>query len=66
MSSTAHIFAPIKYYQLLDAARNGRADDVIALVAEGANIEFKDRVRCLVFDFDEIIACFGHAYHVGG
>ena len=31
--------------QLVEAARNGRADDVIALLAEGANIECKDWVR---------------------
>ncbi len=29
----------------MEAARNGRADDIIALVAEGANMEYTDRVR---------------------
>jgi hypothetical protein len=30
--------------QLFVAAQNGRADDVIALLAEGANLQFKDLV----------------------
>ena len=31
--------------QLLDAASNGRTDDIIALVAEGADLERTNRVR---------------------
>jgi hypothetical protein len=31
--------------QLVDASRGGRADNVIALLAEGANIEYKHCVR---------------------
>ena len=30
--------------QLVNAAKKGRADDIFALVAEGANTEFKDRL----------------------
>ncbi len=39
--------------QLLEAAEIGRADDVIALLAEGASIECKNLVRStsLVFSF---------------
>ncbi len=45
----ALMFASIECDQLLGAAKDGRADDVIALLAEGANIECKDRVRSLCF-----------------
>ena len=41
-------FDSILYHQLLDAAGNGRADVVIALLAEGADIERKDEVRSLL------------------
>jgi hypothetical protein len=50
------MFAPYDYIQLRVAAQNGHADDIIALVAEGANVECKDWVRSLVFRFDELIA----------
>jgi hypothetical protein len=38
---------------LLEAAEDGRADDIIALLAEGADIEWKDEVR----RFNVLIAC---------
>jgi hypothetical protein len=44
------LFAPSQCYQVLEAAQNGRADDVIALVAEGVNIEFQDQACSLCFD----------------
>lgn len=39
------MFEPIQRDQLVKAAKNGRADDIFALMAEGANIEYKDQVR---------------------
>ncbi len=33
--------------QLLNAARDGHAEEIPDLLGEGANIEFKDRVRDL-------------------
>jgi hypothetical protein len=33
----------------MEAATNGRADDIIELAAEGANIECKDRVQYATF-----------------
>ncbi len=45
-------FAPFQCDQLLNAAQIGRADEVVALVAEGADIEYKDTVRSSV--------CFCH------
>ena len=43
-----HVFV-LKCLQLLKAAEYGRADDVLELMGEGANIEFKDRVRASFF-----------------
>ena len=40
------MFSP--FDQLLIAAAIGRANDIVELVAEGVNIEFKDQVRSLV------------------
>ena len=34
---------------MISAAKNGRADDNTELVAEGANIDYKDRVRRLAW-----------------
>ncbi len=51
------MIAPIQCDQLLSAAEMGRADDIFALMAEGANIEFDDKVSSLVFGFDVLIAC---------
>jgi hypothetical protein len=40
-------FVSIECDQLLKAASKGRADEIVALLAEGANIECKNRVRGL-------------------
>jgi hypothetical protein len=44
------MFALIRCDQLREAVFNGRADDILALLAEGANMEFKYEVHslCLV------------------
>ncbi len=43
----------------MKAAMNGRADDILALVAEGASIEFKDRpVHSLRFSLSHILGGF--------
>jgi hypothetical protein len=52
------LFAPIQCDQLAEAAKDGRADDIFALIAEGADIEWKDlqarnRFR---FVFDALIS----------
>jgi hypothetical protein len=39
------VFAPTHRDQLAEAADHGRADDVIALLAEGADFERKDQAR---------------------
>ena len=41
-------------FQLVAAAQDGRADDVVELIGQGADIEFRDEVRhmqCVVEDF---------------
>ena len=43
----ALILPPLQYEQLLEAAENGHADEIVALLAEGANIEGKNQVRNL-------------------
>jgi hypothetical protein len=35
----------MKSWQFLDAAEKGRADDMLELLQEGANVEFKDWVH---------------------
>ena len=48
----------IRRKQLLDAARNGRTDEMLDLLGEGASIEFKDRVRDLdTFSRRMLAAC---------
>jgi hypothetical protein len=44
---------------LAEAAKDGRTDDIIELVAEGANMEYKDNVRSWQFDvgFIALLAC---------
>ncbi len=44
------VLAPIECEQLVKAARKGRAGDVLALMAEGADVDYKDQVRSLCFD----------------
>jgi hypothetical protein len=43
------LFAPFQCDQLLEAAMSCRAEDVIALLAEGANVKFKDLVCIFCF-----------------
>jgi hypothetical protein len=43
------MFAPIQCDQLLEAAKNGHTNGVIALLAEGVDLEYKDYVRSLLF-----------------
>ncbi len=50
------MFGLFQFDQLLVAAEIGRADDIIALVAEGADIDYKNLVRSLVFSF-RLIHC---------
>jgi hypothetical protein len=43
--------------QLLEAVENGRAGDIVALAAEGANIECKDEVRIVLLSIVLPLVC---------
>ena len=53
--------SPILLVQLVEVARNGRGDDIIALLAEGANMDYKDHVRRRLYSF----RCARHAFEHG-
>ena len=40
----------------MEAAKKGRTDDIIALLAEGVNIDHNTQVRSLIV-FDVLVAC---------